>query len=171
MCLFQMTFWRQALILLCCGLICVDSAPAPVSHRNKYKNSFRLTRSSRTRVQQLLKKYVSTGLKNQQQLELPTFHLVNPVHIQHGPHLSFNHDSVYFNRMSSCWEINNLRTEAGSWRTCRCFLQTLTAGWNWRCVSFENNSTEDHAGCHAAKHMLKFFWKVLPLFWELFFIS
>ncbi|KAG7223273.1 hypothetical protein INR49_015629, partial [Caranx melampygus] len=52
----------HALILLCCVLVCVDSAPSPVSHRN----SFRLTRSSRTRVQQLLKKYNEQLLGNRQ---------------------------------------------------------------------------------------------------------
>ncbi|XP_023260577.1 uncharacterized protein LOC111653998 isoform X1 [Seriola lalandi dorsalis] len=64
MCLFQMTVWWRALILLCCILNCVDSAPSPVSHNNEFKNSFRLTRSSRTRVQQLLKKYKEQLLGN-----------------------------------------------------------------------------------------------------------
>ncbi|XP_071316368.1 uncharacterized protein [Trachinotus anak] len=59
-----MTVWCRALILLCCILYCVDSAPSPVSQRNKYKNSFRLTRSTRTRVQQLLKGYNEQLLGN-----------------------------------------------------------------------------------------------------------
>ena len=60
MSVFQMTVWWQALVL-CCLLNCVESsAPSPLLLRNKYHNSFRLTRSTRTRVQQLQKKYVST---------------------------------------------------------------------------------------------------------------
>lgn len=60
MSLFQMAVWWQALILLCCIVNCVvSSAPSAVLQRNKYNNSFRLTRSTRTRVQQLHKKYVS----------------------------------------------------------------------------------------------------------------
>ena len=121
MCLFQMTVWKQALILLCCALSFVDSAPSPVPQRNKYNNSFRLTRSARSRVQQLLKKYVSTGKKN-------TGHLI-PGQIWTHPALTFSHyNSVYFNRRRSSWEISILRTEADSYRTCRWFLQISTAG-------------------------------------------
>ncbi|XP_034463395.1 uncharacterized protein LOC117774845 [Hippoglossus hippoglossus] len=60
----KMTVWKQALILLCCALSFVDSAPSPVPQRNKYNNSFRLTRSARSRVQQLLKKYKEEQLGN-----------------------------------------------------------------------------------------------------------
>ncbi|XP_068456229.1 interleukin-27 subunit alpha [Clinocottus analis] len=53
-----MTVCWWALILLCCVLDCVESStPSPVLRRNKYNNSFRLTRSTRTRVQQLQRKY------------------------------------------------------------------------------------------------------------------
>ncbi|XP_070839584.1 uncharacterized protein [Chaetodon trifascialis] len=63
--LFQMAVWWQALILLCCMLNCVDSsAPSPVLLRIKYNNSFRLTRSTRTHVQQLQKKYKEQQLGN-----------------------------------------------------------------------------------------------------------
>ncbi|XP_037604553.1 uncharacterized protein LOC119475692 isoform X1 [Sebastes umbrosus] len=63
--LFQMTVWWQALILLCCVLNCVESSsPSPVLQRNKYNNSFRLTRSTRTRVQQLQRKYKEQQLGN-----------------------------------------------------------------------------------------------------------
>lgn len=54
----QMAVWWQTLIL-CCVLNClVSSAPLSVLH-SKYNNSFHLTRSTRNRVQQLEKKYVS----------------------------------------------------------------------------------------------------------------
>lgn len=53
-----MAVWWQALILHCCLLMCAVS-PAPVSQRNKYTVSFSLTRSTRTQVQQLNRKYVS----------------------------------------------------------------------------------------------------------------
>uniref|UniRef100_A0A3P8S640 Ciliary neurotrophic factor n=1 Tax=Amphiprion percula TaxID=161767 RepID=A0A3P8S640_AMPPE len=59
-----MTVWWQALILLSCVLNCVDSAPAPVLQRTKYKNSFRLTRSTRTHVQEVLRKYEEQQLGN-----------------------------------------------------------------------------------------------------------
>ncbi|XP_041809009.1 uncharacterized protein LOC121617838 [Chelmon rostratus] len=60
-----MAVWWQALILLCCILNCVDSStPSPIIQRNKYNNSFRLTRSTRTRVQQLQKKYREQQLGN-----------------------------------------------------------------------------------------------------------
>ncbi|XP_056295498.1 uncharacterized protein LOC130209719 [Pseudoliparis swirei] len=53
-----MTVWWRALILLCCVLDCVESSsPSPVHQRNKYNNSFRLARSTRTRVQRLQRKY------------------------------------------------------------------------------------------------------------------
>lgn len=55
---FQMAVWWQALILHCCLLLCAVSS-APVSQRNKYTVSFSLTRSTRTQVQQLNRKYVS----------------------------------------------------------------------------------------------------------------
>ncbi|XP_020485892.1 uncharacterized protein [Labrus bergylta] len=62
-----MTVSCQALILLFCTLILVESsAPSPVRQRNKYNNSFRLTRSTRTRVQQLQKKYKEEQLGNTQ---------------------------------------------------------------------------------------------------------
>ncbi|XP_068572425.1 uncharacterized protein [Cebidichthys violaceus] len=65
MSLFQMTVWWRALILLCCVLDCVESSsPSPVLQRNKYNNSFRLTRSTRTRVQQLQRKYKEQQLGN-----------------------------------------------------------------------------------------------------------
>ena len=61
-----MALWWQALLLLCWTLNCVrSSAPSPLIQRNKYNNSFRLTRSTRTRVQQLQKKYVSTNTDSQ----------------------------------------------------------------------------------------------------------
>lgn len=55
---FQMAVWWQALILHCCLLMCAV-LPAPVPQRNKYTVSFSLTRSTRTQVQQLNRKYVS----------------------------------------------------------------------------------------------------------------
>ncbi|AWP00238.1 Hypothetical protein SMAX5B_004260 [Scophthalmus maximus] len=55
-CSLKMTVCRRALILLLLSS-CVDSAPSPVLQMNKYSNSFRLTRSTRTHVQQLLRKY------------------------------------------------------------------------------------------------------------------
>ncbi|XP_075876517.1 uncharacterized protein LOC142884627 [Nelusetta ayraudi] len=51
-----MAVWWQALILHCCLLLCAVS-PAPISQRNKYTVSFSLTRSTRTQVQQLNRKY------------------------------------------------------------------------------------------------------------------
>ncbi|XP_042355543.1 uncharacterized protein LOC121952784 [Plectropomus leopardus] len=63
--LFQMTVWWQALILLCWVLNCVEStSPSPLLQRNKYNNSFRLTRSTRNRVQQLQRKYKEQRLGN-----------------------------------------------------------------------------------------------------------
>ncbi|XP_040038648.2 uncharacterized protein LOC120822792 [Gasterosteus aculeatus] len=65
MSLFQMTVWRRALILLCCVLDCVEcSSSSLLLQRNKYNNSFRLTRSTRTRVQQLQRKYNEQQLGN-----------------------------------------------------------------------------------------------------------
>ncbi|KAG7515544.1 hypothetical protein JOB18_011120 [Solea senegalensis] len=58
-----MTVRWLALTLLCCLLNCVDSL-SPVVQRNKYNNSFRLTRSTRGRVQQLLMKYKEQHLGN-----------------------------------------------------------------------------------------------------------
>ncbi|KAG8008339.1 hypothetical protein GBF38_019456 [Nibea albiflora] len=53
-----MTLWWQALILLCCILNCVESsAPCPVQQSAKYHNSFRLARSTLSRVQHLQKRY------------------------------------------------------------------------------------------------------------------
>uniref|UniRef100_UPI0037E7023E interleukin-27 subunit alpha n=1 Tax=Semicossyphus pulcher TaxID=241346 RepID=UPI0037E7023E len=60
-----MTVMRQALLLLCFTLTLVESlAPSPVRQRNKYNDSFRLTRFTRTRVQQLQKKYREEHLGN-----------------------------------------------------------------------------------------------------------
>uniref|UniRef100_A0A672JKM6 Uncharacterized protein n=1 Tax=Salarias fasciatus TaxID=181472 RepID=A0A672JKM6_SALFA len=60
-----MAVWLHALILCCSVLSCMEaSAPPPVLQRNKYNNSFRLTRSTRTRVQQLLSKYKEQQLGN-----------------------------------------------------------------------------------------------------------
>ncbi|XP_026183866.1 uncharacterized protein LOC113142801 [Mastacembelus armatus] len=59
-----MTVWWRALFLFSI-LNYVDSiAPSPVLQRNKYNNSFRLTRSIRTRVHQLLKNYKEQQLGN-----------------------------------------------------------------------------------------------------------
>ncbi|XP_018547229.1 uncharacterized protein LOC108893571 isoform X2 [Lates calcarifer] len=63
MCLFQMTVWWLALILLCYILNYVDSTPSHVPW-NKYNSSFRLTKSTRTRVQQLLNRYKEQHLGN-----------------------------------------------------------------------------------------------------------
>lgn len=83
-----MTVWWRALILLCCVLNCVESSsPSLVLQRNKYNNSFRLTRSTRTRVQQLQRKYVSTE----------NYSLLYELCTQP----SFPNDCVYFNRRSS----------------------------------------------------------------------
>ncbi|KAK5859175.1 hypothetical protein PBY51_003259 [Eleginops maclovinus] len=58
-----MTLCWQALIFFCCVLNCVESlSPTPVVQRNKYNDSFCLTRSTRTRVQQLQKKYKAQQL-------------------------------------------------------------------------------------------------------------
>ncbi|KAM8897819.1 uncharacterized protein AB9W97_009033 isoform 2-T3 [Spinachia spinachia] len=60
-----MTVWRRAIILICCVLDCVEfSSSSPILQRNKYNNSFRLTRSTRTRVQQLKRKYNEQQLGN-----------------------------------------------------------------------------------------------------------
>ncbi|GAA6235967.1 uncharacterized protein LOC108893571 isoform X1 [Lates japonicus] len=59
-----MTVWWRALILLCCILNCVDSTPSQVLQRNKYNSSFRLTKFTRTRVQQLLNRYKEQHLGN-----------------------------------------------------------------------------------------------------------
>lgn len=58
--MLQMAVWWQTLFL-CCVLNClVSSAPSSDRHnKNKYSDSFHFTRSTRTRVQQLEKKYVS----------------------------------------------------------------------------------------------------------------
>lgn len=66
---FQMAVWWQALILHCCLLVCAVS-PAPVSQRNKYGVSFSLTRSTRTQVQQLNRKYVSAVCAHLAQLQI-----------------------------------------------------------------------------------------------------
>ncbi|XP_027887604.1 uncharacterized protein LOC114153333 isoform X1 [Xiphophorus couchianus] len=64
LCLFQMPSWC-AFFLLWCIMSCVESAPSsPFVQKNKYKNSFRLTRSTRTRVQNLLKKYKEQQMGN-----------------------------------------------------------------------------------------------------------
>ncbi|XP_051256211.1 uncharacterized protein LOC127363577 isoform X2 [Dicentrarchus labrax] len=61
-----MTVWLQTLVLLCCILNCVESsAPSPDRQRNKYNYSFLLTKSTRTRVQQLQKIYKEQQLGNQ----------------------------------------------------------------------------------------------------------
>ncbi|XP_047462152.1 interleukin-27 subunit alpha [Mugil cephalus] len=53
-----MAIWWWALILPCCMLNCVESSAASsVLQRNKYNHAFRHTRSTKTRVQQLLRKY------------------------------------------------------------------------------------------------------------------
>ncbi|XP_059207089.1 uncharacterized protein LOC131986252 [Centropristis striata] len=53
-----MTVWLQALVLLFCVLNCVESSPpSPLLQRSKYNNSFRLAKSTRTRVQLLQRKY------------------------------------------------------------------------------------------------------------------
>ncbi|XP_058483771.1 uncharacterized protein LOC131458602 isoform X2 [Solea solea] len=62
-CSSKMTVRWLALTLLCCLLNCVDSL-SPVVQRNKYNNSFRLTRSTRGRVHQLLTKYKEQHLGN-----------------------------------------------------------------------------------------------------------
>lgn len=54
----QMAAWRQT-VVLCCVLNCLVSSAPSLVLKNKYNNSFHLTRSTRTRVQQLEKKYVS----------------------------------------------------------------------------------------------------------------
>ncbi|KAK1882733.1 ATP synthase subunit c [Dissostichus eleginoides] len=60
-----MTLYWRALFLLCCVLSCVQSfSPSPVLQRSKYNDSFSLTRSTRTRVQQLQKKYKEQQLGN-----------------------------------------------------------------------------------------------------------
>ncbi|XP_034060070.1 uncharacterized protein LOC117538468 [Gymnodraco acuticeps] len=60
-----MTLCWRALFLLCCVLSCVQSfSPSPVLQRSKYNDSFSLTRSTRTRVQQLQKKYKEQQLGN-----------------------------------------------------------------------------------------------------------
>ncbi|XP_031176147.1 uncharacterized protein LOC116064909 [Sander lucioperca] len=64
-CCSKMTVWWRALIFLCCVLNCVESSsPSPVLQRNKYNNSFRLTRFTRTRVQLLQRKYKEQQLGN-----------------------------------------------------------------------------------------------------------
>lgn len=55
---FQMGLWWQALILFCSTLHFVDCIPSAVL-QTKYMNSYRLARSTRARVQQLLMRYVS----------------------------------------------------------------------------------------------------------------
>ncbi|XP_041656971.1 interleukin-27 subunit alpha [Cheilinus undulatus] len=60
-----MTLWCQTLVLLCFTLILVESsAPPPAPRRNKYNKSFCLTRSTRTRVQELQKIYKEEQLGN-----------------------------------------------------------------------------------------------------------
>ncbi|KAA8587113.1 hypothetical protein FQN60_000949 [Etheostoma spectabile] len=60
-----MTVWWRDLVFLCCVLNCVESSsPSPVLQRNKYNNSFHLTRSTRTRVQLLQRKYKEQQLGN-----------------------------------------------------------------------------------------------------------
>ncbi|XP_077403341.1 uncharacterized protein LOC144036513 [Vanacampus margaritifer] len=53
-----------ALILLCCILNCAESAPSLGILKARYSNSFRLARSTRTRVQQVLSKYKEQQLGN-----------------------------------------------------------------------------------------------------------
>lgn len=60
--LFQMAVWRQALILVWCIMNCVESSP--LRQRNNFNDFFDLTTSTRTRVQQLQKNYVSTVLSS-----------------------------------------------------------------------------------------------------------
>ncbi|XP_030602163.1 uncharacterized protein LOC115791984, partial [Archocentrus centrarchus] len=62
--LFQMTVW-PTLLFLWCILNCMElSASSSNPQYTKYKNCFRLTRSTRTRVQQLLRKYKELHLGN-----------------------------------------------------------------------------------------------------------
>lgn len=166
MSLFQMTVWWRALILLCCILNCVESsAPSPVLQGNKYNNFFRLTRSTRTRVQQLQKKYVST-----ENYPLLSWLACLLLWVMCTSSISFpwlqifNRCCVYFNRRSSNWETLSIFpncTEAESWRTCRHFLQISTAGWSWRLVSawvFQNSSRKNHSLVFILrKHILKVF--------------
>ncbi|KAM9384866.1 uncharacterized protein KZ484_006583 [Pholidichthys leucotaenia] len=60
-----MSVWCLALFLLCCTMNCMGlSAPSALYQRNKYNNSFRLTRSTRSQVQQLLREYKEHQLGN-----------------------------------------------------------------------------------------------------------
>lgn len=68
---FQMIAGCCALFLLCCILNGTESSnPSLGIHKARYNNSFRLARSTRTRVQQLLSKYVS-GEKPSQTATVP----------------------------------------------------------------------------------------------------
>ncbi|XP_075343497.1 uncharacterized protein LOC142401930 [Odontesthes bonariensis] len=58
-----MSVWWQTLFLLGCVLNCMESS-APSSFVQRYNNSFRLTKSTRTRVQQLLRRYKAQQLGN-----------------------------------------------------------------------------------------------------------
>nr|XP_046265922.1 uncharacterized protein LOC124070250 [Scatophagus argus] len=61
----KMAVWWQAFVVFGCILNCVESSvPSQVLQRNKYNNSFRLTRFTRTRVQQLMNKYKEEKLGN-----------------------------------------------------------------------------------------------------------
>ncbi|XP_019719925.1 uncharacterized protein LOC109512541 [Hippocampus comes] len=62
---FQMIAGCCALFLLCCILNGTESSnPSLGIHKARYSNSFRLARSTRTRVQQLLSKYKEQQLGN-----------------------------------------------------------------------------------------------------------
>uniref|UniRef100_A0A3P8X2P8 Uncharacterized protein n=1 Tax=Cynoglossus semilaevis TaxID=244447 RepID=A0A3P8X2P8_CYNSE len=56
--------WCGALILLCCVLNSADSSPSSEGQRSNNNTSFRLTRSTRSRVHQLLNKYKEQQLGN-----------------------------------------------------------------------------------------------------------
>uniref|UniRef100_A0A3Q3M138 Uncharacterized LOC113142801 n=1 Tax=Mastacembelus armatus TaxID=205130 RepID=A0A3Q3M138_9TELE len=100
MCVFQMTVWWRALFLFSI-LNYVDSiAPSPVLQRNKYNNSFRLTRSIRTRVHQLLKNYVSF-----EEYLYTKFYLTDWERL----HAAFRDMQVYFSMLE--WKRKQLEKE------------------------------------------------------------
>lgn len=158
--MFQMAVWK-ALFLLFCILDCMEqSASLPVAQTNSlYLNCFKHTRSTRTRVQQLLGKYVSTKFSSTPWSDTSCFFFSQLKLIVLC--------NIY--RRSSSWETGSLRTEADTWRICPHFPQNSIGGLIWRLVSpsvFQNTFIENHSLINFWCYSENFLFWPFPLWGE-----
>ncbi|XP_077360131.1 uncharacterized protein LOC144005732 isoform X2 [Festucalex cinctus] len=123
-----------ALILLCCILSCAESAPSLGIHKARYSNSFRLARSTRTRVQQLLSKYKEQQLGNKDfedrsgyLNDLPSLSTDFNSWLQLTDwdrlHAALSDMQAYRNRLE--WQRKELETEEKEKRGAQALLNTL----------------------------------------------